>query len=682
MNAVPAEIAIIEEEERILAEVLSSLQQQFSYAGVRLADETRRARELTSRLVAARRDVDKQMLASDEAVSHQLAETKGHEIKDLKKLLDSPYFARVVVEEERHGRRQRLEYKLGIASNLDCRIIDWRKAPIARLYYHYQEGEEYSELIQGKERNGTILYKRKLEIKGGELKRISSGAGSFIKQQGTWVPLSGGFRSRTPGNYAELPNILSLITQDQFDLITKDASSPVFIHGIAGSGKTTVALHRLAWLLHEENSDLKPEECLVLVASSGLKNYIADTLPGMGIAGVPVQILKNWTAVLAARAVGIEEGGLRRPDQPPPPGVRRVKRSLALLLALEDFARRGGLAHGTTADIVAVLSRPDLILPHDETGLLDRDLILQARKWTENCLNRGEADRTDDALLLRIHQLRHGGLPRDKSSKTKYRHIVVDEIQDLSAAELAVIVSGIEEKHQLTLVGDPGQTTTSAPSFPGWQKLREHWSVEMSDIVSLTVSHRSTYPIMKFADYVSGMQRTTDGRKGRAPLWIRCRQEQRGVREALGWLERVMERYPGAVIAVICRHPADAHHVVSLLRPTFGEAARVGDEDSFALEEGIIAADVLSVRGLEFPHVLLWNPSGAAYPDKPRARNLLYVACTRAEENLCLITWGRPSALLPPPYSTLVRLHEPETDDEEEDEEKRGPGGLDEIEDD
>ncbi len=78
---------------------------------------------------------------------------------------------------------------------------------------------------------------------------------------------------------------------------------------------------------------------------------------------------------------------------------------------------------------------------------------------------------------------------------------------------------------------------------------------------------------------------------------------------------------------------------------------------------------VQEAKGLEFENVLLWNPSEEAYPKTARAARRLYVAITRAEERLCLVTWNKPTALLPPLKSNLVRgnLVDPEEKDEAED---------------
>ena len=82
---------------------------------------------------------------------------------------------------------------------------------------------------------------------------------------------------------------------------------------------------------------------------------------------------------------------------------------------------------------------------------------------------------------------------------------------------------------------------------------------------------------------------------------------------------------------------------------------RLGDEESFSFDAGIVVTDVSQVKGLEFYAALLWNPTAAHYSKAEHHRNLLYVACSRAEEYLCLVTHERPSSLLPHIYSKLVR---------------------------
>lgn len=724
----------INEEIATLDGVLDSLKKQREYGSERLQTENERARALTSRLVATRRVEDRAMLASDEAVSHALKDKKHSEIKILGKLIERPYFARIVLEEQQNGQPKQIEYKLGLSANPDCRIIDWRKAPISKLYYEYKEGDEYSEEILGRERNGRVTLRNTVEIERGSLKKISCRHGTFTSKDGDWSESAERLARKQGSATGQLPEILSLITADQFKTITEDAETAILIQGIAGSGKTTVALHRLAWLLHEDNSDLEGGRSLVIVLSNALKSYVSGTLPSMGIQGSEVLTLPEFAArtiVRIAPQLIEKSGAIRRPIDRCPASIERVKKSMALLNALEAYvgeqrkalieefslslpwadipveARKsfdhslkceapicsllsdlsGVLDHALAnlregdsrlgsiyatlcilderakdlrdyeADLLALLDRPDKLLEHDETKLLDESIIEAAYNRTESNRQICSIDPCDDALLLRLCELKTGALYLEDGSSGRYDHIVVDEVQDFSPADIASIIGGVSDARNLTLVGDIAQQIDGQGGFPGWEKLRRHWDFKdsMSKYISLTVSHRSTLQIMRLAEHIQTKSVVSTGRQGRVPIWFKCSTESKGVENAIKWLGTAIERYPNALTAVICKDDREARFALSLLQPSFGPVVRIGDASSFSFDQGIIVTDIKQVKGLEFQNVLIWNPSAKSYPPDQLSRNLLYVAITRAEENLCLVSWGKPSEVLPSVHSSLVR---------------------------
>jgi DNA helicase-2/ATP-dependent DNA helicase PcrA len=659
-SEIPEEAArMLEEEGAVVRTVIDSLLSQREHGLRRLSTESSRARTLTAEYVAARRVEDKAMLASDEAVAHGLTHNKEAELKSIEKLLKKPYFARIVFEElEDDGSTREIEYKLGFAANTECRIIDWRKAPIAKLYYEYKEGDEFSEQILGRERIGRIKLRNTVEIEDGGLKRLVCRFGQFEQRgESGWVALSEPARSRAAAGAGELPHILSLITPEQFRTITEDARTAILIQGIAGSGKTTVALHRLAWLLHEENTDLKADECVVIVRSKALKAYVSRTLPSIEIHGVRVLTFHEWSEETTVRAAPALRGahGIARPPEGPGHAIERLKRSFAWLAAVE---KTGVSMRGALEDrAVELLKYPREVLENDDTKLLNEKLVSEAHARAATVRAAGELDWCDDATIVRLFQLAEGGVALKDGNVGRYRHIVVDEVQDFSPTELAVIIGAVSDTRNLTLVGDTAQKIEATSPFPGWDRLRERWAFKdsMSKYLSLTVSFRSTLPIMKLADYVQKRPATTHGRNGRIPIWFKCRRESRGVESVIEWLKKAGERYPLAATAVICRDPKEARYALSLLDPTFGAAARIGDEESFSFDAGIIVTDVRQVKGLEFTNVLLWNPSAKSYPKDDLQKNALYVAITRAEENLALVTWGKPSEHLPSIFSPLVR---------------------------
>ncbi len=656
---------LIKEECAVLSKVMESLTEQLKRIDQRLQVEHDRSRELTSSIVAASRDEDKAMLASDEAVSHALRDNHDRGAKTLLKLLKKPYFARFVVEEEVRGKLAQREYRLGFAANPDCRIVDWRKAPISKLYYEYKEGDEFAEEIQGHDREGVITLRHAVEIKNGELVSLTTSDGTFKLINGEWVKSSGGHT--TAGGH--LKDILSLITPEQFQLITENAETAILLQGIAGSGKTTVALHRLAWLLHEDNSECRPEECLVLVLSDVLKRYISSLLPALNIDGVNLMSYREWTSKLVQYLHPdlCLNGAIHRNERPPAYSIVRLKNSLAFLTAFEDLVqdltRREDPLPAYHELTLKLLSEKKSILSQDTNELLDEEMLDMALEREQQNAQHQQIDLSDEALLLRMHQIKSGHLPRVtaegkvQETTSGLDHIVVDEVQDFSPVQLASIIESVSNTAHLTLVGDTSQQIFSHNTFPGWEKLRSRWAFkdDIARHISLTISHRSTLPIMRLADYVKGKSEVTEGRKGRTPIYFQCPDEQQGILRCIDWLKTAAQKYPSALTAVICENTAAARDAHSLLEPTFGSAIRVGSADNFTFDEGIIVAGADQVKGLEFTNVLLWNPTRSAYPDSDYGRNLLYIAITRAEENVAIVCWQSPSKHLPHIHSKVIR---------------------------
>ena len=514
----------------------------------------------------------------------------------------------------------------------------------------------------------------------------------------------------------------------------------MLIQGAAGSGKTTVALHRLSWLLHKDNTNWAPSDVKVLVLSKVLKQYIQNSLPQLDIATAPVATIGEWHRELVKAAFPnmVEDGELKRPNENCSQSVRRLKESMALFKVIEqlyeekrvkinneiqqtikwdvlptgvkslfDGAVKTSSAIGVllkdlkgalqksknfvkteegkdsineglklvdslaydlkdhSSDLIAALEKDRLIVEADDTRLIDKSLVHQAYDFTKSCIEQGYLHDTDDALFLRIYQLKYGGLPSKTGSAVKYKHLVVDEVQDLGPAELAVIVGSVEKLSGLTLVGDVNQRIRTEGTFPGWETLRKYWSLgdDLSSFISLNVSHRSSKEIMAAASALVNVEPPAEGRNGRKPIWFKCHKEDTGIQEAITWLGKALERYPGSLTAVVCADKSEAKHVASLLKPSYGHAVRYGDEHSFSFDEGIIVTDPLSVKGLEFTNVLVWNPSYRSYKKDQISQNKLYVTFTRAEDNLCIVTWGKASSILTSAPSRYFRIVEEEIEE-------------------
>ncbi|MCB0360825.1 MAG: hypothetical protein KDD44_14350, partial [Bdellovibrionales bacterium] len=353
--------------------------------------------------VSARLSEEKELLASDEAVSHGLRDLQRTEIENIEKLLSRPYFARMVLEEQdARGRPHRIEYKLGNAANIDCRIVDWRHAPISGLFYEYREGEEYSELIQGREREGRILLRRKLDIRDGKLCGIVCSEGSFVRDEQGWRLRQAGEAQVGVRTTGSLPDILGLISAEQFRAITEDATSPVFIHGVAGSGKTTVALHRLSWLSRSAPEPVALEHALVLVRSPSLARYITNSLTTFSLEPVRVELFDQWALKTVARAGGWNPDTLELLNDASPRS-QRVKTSSAVVSRFQEIcaAYEGQPpARWMQSVLLDVFRSPRALVEADTSRLLDLEIVREVETQTRENFESGKIDRFDLGLLL------------------------------------------------------------------------------------------------------------------------------------------------------------------------------------------------------------------------------------------------------------------------------------------
>ncbi len=265
----------------------------------------------------------------------------------------SPYFAHLRLREGDEVQDILIGRRSFIDRQRNVHIVDWRNSPISRIYYRYEEGDEYEESFPGGVRRGVVELRRTVTIEDGRLTRVRSGECVMVRDGESWrrlaptfVRLEGGQGAalRAPserlgrtGPDTRLPEITALIDPDQFHAITTDKSGVVVINGGAGTGKTTIALHRAAWLHFQDAKRFAAKKMLVLTPGDALARYVGRVLPALDVNGVAIETFEKWAHRHVKRLIPALK---KRPlTSDTPMGARRLKRHPALLPMLEEAVR-------------------------------------------------------------------------------------------------------------------------------------------------------------------------------------------------------------------------------------------------------------------------------------------------------------------------------------------------------
>ena len=259
--------------------------------------------------------------------------------KDINFNLDTPYFAHIRLRENKRERDLLIGNQNCFSSHLPCSIVDWKNSPISQIFYRYREGEEYVEDIGEREIEGELVTRRMLLIENGILMRINwpggvlenystdaknskkwhlithkipkleSGKENLLDESQSSVVQQNKTKETAIKNFSgysvdkHLRQITALVDPQQFEIITHSESGIVLIQGGAGSGKTTVALHRLAYLMTNKPQYFKPKTVLPIVFGPALANYMSKVLPALGVHGVRPRTYHKWVSGLRCRAL-------------------------------------------------------------------------------------------------------------------------------------------------------------------------------------------------------------------------------------------------------------------------------------------------------------------------------------------------------------------------------------------
>ncbi|WP_273327968.1 RNA polymerase recycling motor HelD [Vallitalea guaymasensis] len=239
----------------------------------------------------------------NEDVIAEIVYMDNQRMKKLKKSAHNPYFGRIDFRERNQDKLENIY--IGKASLMDTDsdedgvmlITDWR-APISTLYYDGNIGSVNYNCPAGNI-GGELSLKRNYKIEKGHLEKITDIDVSALDEM-----LLEALEDKKD---TKLKDIVSTIQSEQNEIIRADLTKSLIIQGVAGSGKTTIALHRIAYLIYTYQHRYRPHEFMIIAPNKLFLQYIEDMLPELGVEDVEQTTMEDLTKNIVAEHFSISE---------------------------------------------------------------------------------------------------------------------------------------------------------------------------------------------------------------------------------------------------------------------------------------------------------------------------------------------------------------------------------------
>ena len=621
-----------------------------------------------------------------------------HGMARLEKARKKPYFGRIDFQDPRLSFLE--SYYIGRVGISDEKaepvVLDWR-APISSVYYENSTGPcSYTVSSEG---TFSIDLKRKrtYEIENDHLKDFFD---SDVVANDELLT-----KYLAKNKKAVLGEIIATIQQEQNLIIRRSPKTNLIVQGVAGSGKTTVAMHRISYILYNYEEDFRPEDFYIIGSNRILLNYITSVLPELDVYGIRQMTMEqlfirllyeDWdeekymvhTIDRADEKNSIKGGSgwffdlenfcrTYEAEQIPREPVRLEKTGTLLLDAeyIDNYCRE----QSTLSMEGKMCMLNEILLAKFENEVSGKEVTFPARekkalkrkyekyfgdgKWKgsifdlysqflEQQAEKGKAvempensfDVYDLAALAYLYKRIKENDPVREAS-----HVVIDEAQDFGMMAYQVLHYCLRDC-TYTIMGDTSQNIHFSYGLNDWEELKKLILTGTYDAFGvLRKSYRNTVEISDFANEI-----LRHGDFAIYPVEPVLRHGTAVQKEAFAdeatllaaGVQKIKawQEQGYETIAVVCRDEAEAAATARKLK----KYVPVVEENLETAEfgEGVMVLPVAYTKGLEFDAVLLLDPTEEKYPENDGQVKLLYVAATRALHELAVLYTGKLTGIL------------------------------------
>lgn len=575
-------------------------------------------------------------------------------------------------------------------------INDWR-APVSSIFYDFELGEAWYETPSGRI-SGEIKLKRQYRIRDGRMEFMIENA---VNIQDDLLQ-----KELSKSSDDKMKNIVATIQRAQNAVIRNETSQVMIIQGVAGSGKTSIALHRIAFLLYRFRETIASKDVLIISPNKVFADYISNVLPELGEEQIPemgmeelaIDVLENkfrFQSFFQQVSFLLEKHDERFIER------IRFKSSFEFLGKLNqylihienNFFEPIELRVGRTVvpspfiqekfkayHRIPLLKRFQQVVKDIQHYVRDRterkltgqekaqiweavprmvkmnnlfDLYKNFYTWMGSpelfVTGNGGILENADVFPLIYCKIRLEGIP----AYDHVKHLLIDEMQDYTPVQYSVLSRLFKCKK--TILGDVSQTVNpySASSAEVIQRV-----FPQADTVKLFRSYRSTWEITSFAQKISpNPELIAMERHGPRPAVKGFASDTEEV-DYIRHLIAVFGSSGHQSLGIICKTQSQAAFIHKQLadlkarpnvpfqygRGSFSIILLTADSNSF--KQGIVITTIHLAKGLEFDEVIVPFASSRNY-NTDVDRGMLYIACTRAMHQLTLTYSNEVSKLIP-----------------------------------
>lgn len=601
-------------------------------------------------------DIIEQKFLENEALDkHNLVLKDVDKISALKHAYHNAYFGRVDFNNE--------PIYIGITSvedNNSFYVYDWR-APISSLFYNYSDIGKCSYEVSGERIVGNLSLKRQYKIEDDKIIRYFDSSLNIDDEYLQEILVASKDKKMT--------NIVNTIQSDQNRIIRNTKDNILIVEGVAGSGKTSVALHHIAYLLYE-NKYLNSNNVLILSPNNIFSKYISNVLPELGERNVLNTTFTDFILECLSEFKKIENYPeyLERIYNSDYDENIKIKQSDEIIKCLDEFIKYylndlefehgfsyKGFTFGKTELTNYVKNKSNnLNLYNKYNKLFERlngflklkkekeikaikDLLVTISNKSNNIINVynefvefmnktkeynfKQIDENylsyEDSILVLYLKFELFNYPYDLNIK----HIVIDEAQDYSLLQYKII-NNVFYKSNYTIVGDVNQTINMYNKYASLKEISN--ILNNSKYIVLNKTYRSSKEIIEYTNKILNIDNVCTIQKERnIPVVIK------NVTDLYKELLKDLEGLKNKQVAIIT---IDKESSLSLYDKLIKDNISCSlYDDTFVDNNDILIIPSYMSKGLEFENVIVFNEK-----DYKNKDYLYYVVCTRAQSRLII----------------------------------------------